>query len=81
MNYWSYFFANNCDIIMICGFKYMFMDVRNSFEIVLTNSIVLGVTMFQNCCENGYQKPISQKQLSYHYNDFWSFIYGHKGFI
>ena len=28
----GHIFTNNCDIIIICGSKYMFMDMRNSFK-------------------------------------------------
>ena len=50
-------FANNCDIIMISGSKYMFMDMRNSFKIVLTTSRVPGFTIYQNGYQIWLQNP------------------------
>ena len=49
----GHIFSNNCDIIMICGYKYMFMDIRNSCKKVLTSSTVLVFTIFLNGCQNG----------------------------
>ena len=47
MNYWHNF-ANNGNIIINYGSKYMFMGMRNSFKMVKTTSKVPGVTIFQN---------------------------------
>ena len=53
ISYFAHNFRSNWHRIMIFGSKYMFMDMRNPFKMVLSTSTAPEVAIFQNGC----QKP------------------------